>query len=340
MCESTDRLCKRSRHSISACQPTKVRLTLRQSDSGSSRIDETSAISPPRVLAIPDRHTTTSLSFGKNQPWVKTHSDLRFLNETKDIVSFYNSETPNDKLVGIPTPSEKAIGRPNQEQNKHVDAAATPYQAFDPLDTAGYSDIDGRLGKRRRLSEAYTPSQPSYSTDPVVESKRSPVISTHQLHVSGWTPISHGSQTKERSAYTDVESITPHDRHSTYFPPSSALAQEQILSPGDPSSFHALRISDFGPHVNSTDNAISPDSLSSLYLEAPIWPLSSREEAELLQYYVDHIARYVYPVRHSYPTFPDCYLSRTPSSPFQTCLGILITSSNFHLSLWVICPGC
>lgn len=71
------------------------------------------------------------------------------------------------------------------------------------------------------------------------------------------------------------------------------------------------------------------DSLSRIYLETPVWPLSSREEAWLLRYFVEHIARnfdLTDPYRHFRNIVPQ------QASTCPTLLNAIFALSARHLN--------
>ena len=109
--------------------------------------------------------------------------------------------------------------------------------------------------KRRRLTSS-TSYHPSPTSANALDLVQSPVNSWHDIH-TGWTP----------SAATD---------HL-----SDAL---NFGSPMPVATHHSPQGS------RSAYTAVS-DSISRIYLETAVWPLSSREEAWLLRYYVEHISR-------------------------------------------------
>lgn len=77
-----------------------------------------------------------------------------------------------------------------------------------------------------------------------------------------------------------------------------------------------------------TFNAVS-DSLSRIYLDTPIWPLQSKEEAHLLRYYVENLARsfdLTDPLRHFRRIVPQ----RAATCP--TLLNAIFALSARHLS--------
>lgn len=82
-------------------------------------------------------------------------------------------------------------------------------------------------------------------------------------------------------------------------------------------------------HGNPATFSTVSDSLSRIYLETPVWPLSDREEAWLLRYYVENIARN-FDLSDPYRHFRNVVPQRAATCP--TLLNAIFALSARHLS--------
>lgn len=156
---------------------------------------------------------------------------------------------------------------------------------------------DGELNsptKRRRLT-SNTSYQASPTSVSALDLVSSPVNSWHADIHTGWTP----------SAGTDN------------------FAEALIFATPLPSTEHR------SPQGSRTDYTAVSDSLSRIYLETPVWPLSNREEAWLLRYFVEHLSRN-FDLTDPYRHFRNVVPQQAATCP--TLLNAIYALSARHLS--------
>ncbi len=143
------------------------------------------------------------------------------------------------------------------------------------------------------------------------------------------SPIFEHAQSSPDMALTRVESRT-----------SAALGEPEWLGPGLTSELPFHSQDQFSPGTERSwrpgtsqhtdaDYVTSPDTPGRLYLKTAVWPLGTVEEAELLRYYVEHLARSLDltdPDRHFRVAVPQ----RAGTCP--TLLNAIFALSARHLS--------
>ena len=156
---------------------------------------------------------------------------------------------------------------------------------------------DGELNsptKRRRLT-SNTSYQASPTSASALDLVSSPVNSWHADIHTGWTP----------SAGTDNF--------------AEALSFPTPL----PSTEHR------SPQGSRNDYTAVSESLARIYLETPVWPLSNREEAWLLRYFVEHLSRN-FDLTDPYRHFRNIVPQQAATCP--TLLNAIYALSARHLS--------
>ena len=164
-----------------------------------------------------------------------------------------------------------------------------------PNPTGHIEDVEFSLPAKRRRLTSNTSYNPSPTSASALDMLQSPVVSWHANGHTGWTP----------------SSATDHPSE-----PLTLGSPTQIAPNGSPQQLR-------------TDYSTVSDSLSRIYLDTPVWPLSSREEAWLLRYFVEHLARnfdLTDPYRHFRNIVPQ------QASTCPTLLNAIFALSARHLS--------
>ena len=199
--------------------------------------------------------------FSKSQPWVKTSRNLTFLDETKELMNIYDHDISDDNETES-TSAEPEVNKviPRSIPSGTVEDRHSPVNIQPVFEPSKSNDDDnaGELSsptKKRRLM-----GHDSYQTSPIstspVDFLHSPSDSWHQSLHTGWTPSGNDNLIDSLHFETPLPAIEPSSSH------------------GNHQSFSAVS-----------------DSLSRIYLETPVWPLSDREEARLLRYFVENVSR-------------------------------------------------
>jgi hypothetical protein len=214
----------------------------------------------PSVTTPKSAGPKTDYDFSKSQPWVRTDRNLTFLDETKELMSIYDHEPDETEIESTFTSGNTTQPIPRSVPDTvpgNGGLSGPSNSALErPNSTGQIDDVEFSSPTKRRRLTSSTSYQPSPTSVNALDLVQSPVNSWHDIH-TGWTP----------SAATD---------HLT-----------DALNFGSPISV-AVHHSPQGSRNAYT--AVS-DSLSRIYLETTVWPLSSRDEAWLLRFYVEHISR-------------------------------------------------
>ncbi|GAB7362556.1 hypothetical protein MBLNU230_g2873t1 [Neophaeotheca triangularis] len=255
----------------------------------------------------------TEYDFSKTQPWVNTALSLTFLDETPELTSIYQPDADalpirSSRLTGEDEQLEENRDTVAQEGSVHTDRSVpttsygVDYTAFSD-DPSGSTSNVAPPSKRRRLtfSSSYQ-SPPDFSPGTFSQPSRnfthpSPAHSWHNLLPSGWTPSSFDNGS--RNSGTGVE--------ATFAASASTQAH----------------------HTQSPAYNASSESLSRIYLDKPVFPLEDKEQAKLLRYFVDVLARnfdMMDPLRHFTTVVPQ----RAATCP--TLLNAIFALSAKHLS--------
>lgn len=185
--------------------------------------------------------------------------------------------------------------------------------------------VPGRLSQH-----LHEPEQPSTSTPLTLERSIS-TPSIDEVPISSPTKrrrvepdeLDHVSTSALDLAFSEIDPWHP-SPHTGWTPTALANVAE-TLSYDD--SLHRLEPNLSYPDPPALDGV--SESLSAIYLETPVWPLSDREQAKLLRNYVEHIARnfdLCDPYRHFRTVVPQ----RAAICP--TLLNAIFALSARHLS--------
>ena len=197
------------------------------------------------------------------------------------------------------TETERTIPKstPSEVDTRTSESPAGPPLYPEHVDTTEHQSVAelGSPTKKRRLTFSSSHYASPATASPVDVVHHSPVNSWHHASPhTGWTPSA-----------TDIISETLN------FDPSLAVLE--------PTASH---------HSQPAFTAVS-ESLSRIYLDTPVWPLSDREEARLLRYYVEHIAR-SFDLTDPYRHFRTVVPQRAATCP--TLLNAVFALSARHLS--------
>ncbi|KAK6396062.1 hypothetical protein LTR65_010172 [Meristemomyces frigidus] len=297
----------------------------------------------------------TDFDFSKSQPWVNTARNLTFLDETQELISIYdhaaepetsyavaavwaNATQPTESPAGLdshsaPSNSPGAGDRAFLERlgfDSNSAPGDSPAAANDNYlerissapGSASFLDL-GSPTKRRRLTfSSNYQSSPGVSASPG-QLHQSPANSWNSPH-AGWAPgAMHDLQENcTVDGTTDFASLEP----------SASLSQQGFTSLSDNSTVDdTTGFTSLEPTASLGQQSFTAvsDSLSRIYLDTPIWPLQKREEARLLRYYVENIARN-FDLTDPFSHFRNIVPQRAATCP--TLLNAIFALSARHLS--------
>lgn len=302
-------MCARIQHSIQTWRQSEVRGCPLNGKSillmlvGS--VTSTNATAPPKI----------DYDFSKSQPWVKTAHNLTFLDETPELMNIYEQDDDTGNAIqktsdwSLPWDERASIRPQSKSSHLHERPAIPPSESaahHDRVVTSEQSNISTLSSptKRRRLTFSNSfQNSPTSASSLDLGLTQSPANSWHPSPHTGWTPSA--------AADNIIDHLTEDIHDSLNFDP--ALAG------------HGHRAS----QTSQTAFTTVSDSLSRIYLESSVWPLSSKEEAGLLRHYVEHLARSFDlsdPLRHFRTVVPQ----RAATCP--TLLNAIFAVSARHLS--------
>ncbi|KAM0721298.1 hypothetical protein Q7P37_003586 [Cladosporium fusiforme] len=237
----------------------------------------------------------TEYDFSDSQPWVRTDRNLTFLDETPELNSLYDRDfidviaygpekapkqaepqaKPQAHAQPVPVPEQRSKETsqhpsPSDQLPAVVTTPAGSAPDRSPLNVFGVDESrfheNAAPEKRRRLTTSgyvsYGESFPgSVSSGSPNNIAHSPANFWDSSSHSGWTPAG-------------IESNLDIGPQNAASDPSFAGLQSSLVQ------------NTGGPNFASVS-----DTFSRIYLETPIWPLKDREEARLLRYFVEHLAR-------------------------------------------------
>lgn len=253
--------------------------------------------------------------FSKTQPWVRTAQNLTFLDETRDLRSFYdhdNDDAGNESPFGVVAAAgssarektstfevSRVVTLAEERQTSTTSAIPRSYTDFiDPSVSANSTNGTFSPTKRRRLTTStsyeHSPASASAGTGSF-DIHASPSNLWQTSPHTGWTPsVSH-----DLPEGLNFETPAPNGLEHT-------TTQE-----------------------NQAPFTTVSESLSCIYLEESAWPLSDPEEARLLRYFVEKLSRnfdLTDPLRHYRTVVPQ----RAATCP--TLLNAILALSSRHLS--------
>lgn len=265
----------------------------------------------PSVSSTKGEATTKlDYDFSKTQPWVNTARTLTFLDETKELISIYDHVAAPETSYAAPSswtkapPSGLSSTIPS-DSGPSSDPSPSNLPLLERANSTGHTSLDdlNSPAKRRRLNVGNS----CYPGTP------SPGGSKHHVHYSptsswhlspesgsqvGWTP----------SAIRDIgiDNVTLDATTEAVFADlghSASLGQQSFTTVSE--------------------------SLSRIYLDTPVWPLQSKDQAFLLRYFVENLARnfdLTDPIKHFRSIVPQ----RAANCP--TLLNAIFSLSARHLS--------
>ncbi|KAL1631785.1 hypothetical protein SLS56_004306 [Neofusicoccum ribis] len=193
------------------------------------------------------------------RPWCKTAHSLSYVDETPELRNIYDHDGDSDDNIVVATP-------PGWRDHAASDLA-------EALPTSTVS-----------RTRPVLPSPPSH----------------HSISEAGSSPKRRklDAPRKSDAIWSRPSAIPLHSRPSndrrlsqqTHTTPPIAATHNEVIGPDDfPSLEPTTSIpSDFGPDFHAASE--SALVLSSIYTDAPVWPLKEKEEAALLRYFVDNLA--------------------------------------------------
>ena len=262
-------------------------------------IDAVLANHCPSVTTPNSAGPRTDYDFSKSQPWVRTDRSLVFLDETKELMSIYDHEPNETEIENAPTSEDTAKPIPRSVPDSVPENGGSSGQSQSVVERSNSAgqidDVEFSSPTKRRRLTFSTSHHPSPSSANAFDLVKSPANSWHADIHTGWTP----------SAATD------HLSDALNFGSPISVAQHH------------------SPRDSRTAYATVSDSLSRIYLETAVWPLSSREEAWLLRYYVEHISRN-FDLTDPYRHFRNVVPQQAATCP--TLLNAIFALSARHLS--------
>lgn len=234
---------------------------------------------PLTMLACGDsvktsRSGKSELDFMKSQPWVKTAPNLVFLDGTRQLKCSYEQDRSQRGPTASPVTSnaiprsipENAISENDFRDNE---GPLPPQSTHHRVNSTGHMNMPMSESHGRQQRSADFHQVPMTSTS---------LAHSHDSLSNTWpySPSSHWA-TSPNDGPTDPPSDLPSasDMLVDYLSYNSQL---EVLEATTSSGSYAT-------------NAKSPESLSGMYLDASVFPVSSKEEAALLRYYVKRLAR-------------------------------------------------
>lgn len=241
----------------------------------------------------------TEYDFSKTQTWMSTSRNLTFLDETQELISIYDRDSDPENVANTPlhwTESVYSAPTPAQQDGNMPGSPSSTRPNLARLDSAGGSSLIDIASptKRRRLT---------FSSSYQGSTGESPGQYQHSPAASWQVPSQSGIST------------TPHDiaTHDAKIDSTFAALEPTISN-----------TSQLGPAFTAVS-----ETLSRVYLDAPLWPLQDREEARLMRYFVEHLAQsfdLTDPVNHFQTVVPQ----RAAICP--TLLNAVFAASARHLS--------
>lgn len=237
---------------------------------------------------------------------MQTAGNFTFLDETRELMSFYDhdlDDASNDADLGPAATEKRDTPELSRIATPVVDRQASSSSAI-PRSRKGFVDtavpMDGSRGtfsptKKRRLMSPSNANSPVSAGTSSFDMHVSPGDLWHTSPHTGWTP----------SASHDVPDELAFDS-------STLTGLENTTTQDNQVSFTAVS-----------------ESLSRIYLEESVWPLSNREEAFLLRYFVEKLSRnfdLTDPLRHFRTVVPQ----RAATCP--TLLNAILALSSRHLN--------
>lgn len=195
-----------------------------------------------------------------------------FMDETREVMSFYDHDT-SDELSSDAAATSDAVNNLKPENNPEMDNSGSSSHRLQAQDlSAGQMDI-GELN--------------SASNQPAL-----PLVNPYQASIASEVPENSYHSPSNTWTYSPrSEWITSPLAQLASSPPNVSSSSTGILQ--DSLNFDpALEVLGQSAIVEeSMDYAEVRRSFSKIYLDEPVWPLSSKEEAGLLRYYVERLAR-------------------------------------------------
>lgn len=113
----------------------------------------------------------------------------------------------------------------------------------------------------------------------------------HSESAALWSPVDGQHSPFDNWHHPDYANQTAYPTDNLVSSPSVLMSPSHIQSDRlrFGSSFHGIEADSSNTNYLEDDNKAR--SLSGIYLEKSVWPLSSKEEAELLRYFVERLAR-------------------------------------------------
>lgn len=203
---------------------------------------------------------------------MNTARNLTFLDETPELISIYDHAAEPETSYSV-APAGAETTQPaassgldsnsilsNSPAAGSLSPAAGHLPFLERVNSTGlttFSDLSSPT-KRRRLTFSSSYQESSAASGSPAQVHQSPADSWHTSPHTGWTP----------TALHDVAT-------------ESGTIDETA-------AFDALR-----PSISRGQQSFTgmSDSLSRIYLDTPVWPLHNKEEAYLLRYFVENLAR-------------------------------------------------
>lgn len=236
----------------------------------------------------------TENDFDKEQTWVKTARHLTFFDETPDLINIYDHEPDENNPYPTPFhwPDNNSAASPARSQPPAQSTRTT--QGLHRR-TSQASDSSATRIQTSERPEAPRYPWPDVASEPAHEKQANPAESpansqTYSEHFPGHNASESESLLKRRRLDFDAayqSSATPDSpvHHLIQSPADSWHTGWTPITSGQ----HSRSDVDASA-LSSVDNGVS-QSLSRIYLDSPVWPLTDKEEAKLLRHFVENISR-------------------------------------------------
>lgn len=221
------------------------------------------------------------LEFDRAQPWVKTTSKIIF---DADSAQVRDENSPGEDHGASEADHGRPISQKSSDSACHSHAReynhARPSTSSQHSNAAGtgqdfaHHDWGGQLSAAESsisLAPLNNPEGASNDSATIGIAYRSPLEPWVPLGSSSW-PLSPGRSTVDAADMAQPALIASVETETTT---KSPLRNEAVQS----------------SHLRPSKSITSPQTLSAIYLDTPIWPLRSKQEAELMRYYIERLAR-------------------------------------------------
>jgi hypothetical protein len=228
---------------------------------------------------------------------VNTGGDIRFLDETRELMSLYDHDLPTSHPETA-TPWTRNEDRSNLdveaggERGNIIDNSMGTNPSQGHVDLEDHSAAFSPTKRRKVLSPTDSSSwsivqSPNQFVPPTVRSSQQSNVEADE---DGSSQFQRGIQSADASVdHTMLQTPTRDDDLGAIYQAERTEIPVRSQVGFSPDTQFSWRPSP--AHNVEASQAPSPDTPGRLYLKAPVWPLAKLEEAELLRYFVENLAR-------------------------------------------------